>query len=57
MDRGQQGPAFFAYATNYLIDTDSAVIIDVEATRAFRQAEVGAPRTMLDRTMDRFGQY
>ena len=25
-----RGPAFFAYATNYLIDTDNAVIVDVE---------------------------
>ncbi|MDB5538938.1 MAG: hypothetical protein JWQ89_665, partial [Devosia sp.] len=29
-----------AYATNYLIDTDNAIIIDVEASRAIRQAEV-----------------
>jgi transposase len=52
-----KGPAFFAYATNYLIDTDNAVIVDVEATRAIRQAEVGAARTMIDRTMDRFDLY
>ncbi|MBD2746651.1 transposase [Microvirga sp. BT688] len=50
-----RGPAFFAYATNYLIDTDHAIILDVEATRAIRQAEVGAARTMLDRTAERFG--
>lgn len=50
-----KGQAFFAYATNYLIDTDHAVILDVEATRAIRQAEVGASRTMLDRTAERFG--
>ena len=37
-----RGPAFFAYATNYLIDTANAVILDVEASRAIRQAEVGA---------------
>ena len=30
------------------------MIVDVEATRAIRQAEVGAPRTMLERTEDRF---
>jgi len=53
----RKGPAFFAYATNYLIDTDNAVIVDVEATRAIRQAEVGAARTMIERTMDRFGLY
>ncbi len=45
-----KGHAFFAYATNYLIDTDHGVILDVEATRAIRQAEVGASRTMIDRT-------
>jgi transposase len=50
-----KGHAFFAYATNYLIDTDNGVILDVEATRAIRQAEVGAARTMIDRTQDRFG--
>jgi transposase len=50
-----KGHAFFAYATNYLIDTDNAVILDVEASRAIRQAEVGASRTMIDRTARRFG--
>lgn len=43
------------YATNYLIDTQHAVILDVEATRAIRQGEVGASRTMLERTAERFG--
>ncbi len=51
----RKGPAFFAYSTNYLIDTDHGVIVDVEATRSIRQAEVGAVQTMLDRTEDRFG--
>ena len=48
------GAAFFAYATNYLIDTDNAVIMDVEGTRAIRQAEVGSVRTMIDRVANRF---
>ena len=52
-----KGHAFFAYATNYLIDLDHAVIVDVEATRAIRQAEVGAARTMIDRTQERFGLW
>ena len=52
-----KGPAFFAYADNYLIDTDHAIIVDVEATRAVRQAETGAAQTMIDRTMHRFGLY
>ncbi|MTH66734.1 IS1182 family transposase [Paracoccus shanxieyensis] len=47
-------PAIFAYSTNYLIDTDNAVIVDVEASRSIRQAEVGATRTMIDRANDRF---
>jgi hypothetical protein len=50
-----KGHAFFAYANNYLIDTDHGVIVDGEATRAIRQAEVGAARTMLERTETRFG--
>jgi hypothetical protein len=37
-----KGHAFFACATSYLIDTDNAVILDVEASRAIRQAEVGS---------------
>jgi transposase len=52
-----KGHAFFAYATNYLIDLDHAVIIDVEASRAIRQAEVGAARTMIARTQDCFGLW
>jgi transposase len=49
------GLAFFAYCTNYLIDLKHAVIMDVEATTAVRQAEVTAQRVMLDRTEQRFG--
>ena len=49
------GPAVYAYADNYLIDLKHAVIVDVEATTAVRQAEVGAARTMIDRTAERFG--
>ena len=51
----RKGPAFFAYSDNYLIDTDHGVILDVEATRSIRTAEVGATRTMIERTRDRFG--
>ena len=49
-----RGPAFFAYADNYLIDVKSGVIVDVEASRSVRQAEVGAARTMIERTEERF---
>jgi len=47
--------AFFAYADNYLIDVKFGVIMDVEASRAIRQAEIGAARTMIGRTEARFG--
>jgi len=47
-------PAFYAYADNYLVDLKNAVIMDVEATTAVRQAEVGAAKTMIDRTAERF---
>ena len=51
------GQAFFAYATNYLIDTDHAIIVDVEATTAIRQAEVLAAKRMIERAMERFDLY
>ena len=50
-----RGPAFFAYADNYLVDVKFGVIVDVEASRAIRQAEVGAAKTMITRTEERFG--
>jgi transposase len=49
-----RGPAFFAYADNYLIDVKCGIIMDVEASRAIRQAEVGAGKTMVERTEERF---
>ena len=51
------GQAFFAYSTNYLIDTDNAIIVDVEATTAIRQAEVLAAKRMIERAMGRFDMY
>jgi transposase len=48
------GLAFFAYATNYLIDLDHAVIVEVEPSTAVRQAEVTAARTMIERAQERF---
>ena len=50
----QRGPAFFAYSDNYLIDVKFGIIMDVEASRAIRQAEVGAAKTMIERTEQRF---
>ena len=52
-----RGPAFFAYSTNYLIDVDNAIIVDVEATTAIRQAEVLAAKRMVERSMEYFDLY
>jgi Transposase DDE domain/Transposase domain (DUF772) len=49
-----RGPAFFAYSDNYLIDVKFGIIMDVEASRAIRQAEVGVARAMIERTEARF---
>ena len=38
----RRGPAFYASALNSPIDTDRAIILDVEATTAIRQAEMTA---------------
>src|ERR1700752_2638607 len=49
-----RGPAFFAYSDNYLIDVKFGIIMDVEASRGIRQAEVGTAKTMIERTEQRF---
>jgi hypothetical protein len=45
----------FGYGLNYLIDTENAVIVDVEATPARTYDEVAAAKTMIDRTEQRMG--
>ncbi len=49
------GQAQFCYATNYLIDVKHAVIVDVEASTAVRQAEVTAAKRMIERVSDDLG--
>ena len=49
------GKAEFCYATNYLIDVENAVIVDVEASTAVRQAEVTAAKRMIDRVQNDLG--
>ena len=51
------GQAQFCYATNYLIDVDHAVIVDVEATTAVRQAEVTAAKRMIERVHNDLGLW
>ncbi|HEY8101651.1 MAG TPA: IS1182 family transposase [Burkholderiaceae bacterium] len=48
------GPAFFAYSTNYLIDLDAGIIMDVAATPAHRTQEVESTKTMIQRVEERF---
>ena len=43
------GLPFFAYSTNYLIDLQAGIIVDVEATPAHRSHEVESSKTMIDR--------
>jgi transposase len=47
------GPAFYAYSTNYLVDTDAGIIVDVEATPAHRTLEVQSAKTMIERVEER----
>jgi transposase len=52
-----RGPAFFAYSANYLVDADHAIIVDVEATTAIRQAEILAAKRMIERSLEHFDLY
>jgi transposase len=45
----------FGYGLNYLIDTENAIIVDVEATPARTYDEVAAAETMIERTEERMG--
>src|ERR1700734_3409779 len=51
------GQAFFAYSTNYLINVNNRIIVDVEPTTAIRTAEVLPVKRMIDRSIDRFDLY
>lgn len=53
----RKGHAFFSYSDNYVIDMDHGVIVDIEATRSIRQAEVGSTKTMLERVKSRFALH
>jgi transposase len=48
------GPAYYAYSTNYLVDTDAGIIVDVEATPSHRTLEVESTKTMIERVEERF---
>ncbi len=46
--------AFYAYSTNYLIDIEQNIIMDVEPSTANRIAEVHSTRMMIDRVEESF---
>jgi hypothetical protein len=46
-----------SYSTNYLVDVENAIIVDVEATTAIRQAEVLAAKRTIECSMERFDIY
>lgn len=43
------GPAFFGYSDNVLADVQAGIILDVEATPAYRSDEIDSTKTMIDR--------
>jgi len=45
----------FGYGLNYLIDTENAIIVDVEATPARTYDEVASTKVMIERTDKRLG--
>jgi transposase len=45
----------FGYGLNYLIDTENAIVVDVEATPARTFDEVASTKVMIERTCKRFG--
>ena len=52
-----RGKAHFIYSTNYLVDLDNGIIVDVEPTAPIRQAENKAARDMIERVMAQTGLY
>lgn len=49
----KDGPGRFSYETNYMIDTDHGIIVDVEATPARLSQEIVAAKNMLERSAKR----
>ncbi len=52
---GNKGPGQFYYSTNYLIDIDYNIILDVEPSLAYRIAEVSSTQHMIDRVENMLG--
>jgi Transposase DDE domain len=52
----KEGRGKFGYFNNYLVDTDHAVIVDVEATPARLAQEILASKAMLERVKEKHGR-
>lgn len=48
------GPGVFAYCTNYLINLDAGMIMDVEASTVNSEEETKATRIMIDRVEEKY---
>lgn len=49
------GFPFFAYSTNYLVDLQAGIIVDVEASAVNKTAETEATQAMIERVEETFG--
>lgn len=49
------GPAFYAYSTNYVIDVEHGVILDLQATSVSRTAEAASTIEMVERIQQQLG--
>jgi len=52
---GAKGPAEFYYSTNYMIDIENNIILDVEASPSTHRLEVQTTRTMIERIESNHG--
>jgi transposase len=50
----REGAAYFSYSANYLVDTQTNIIVDAQATPTTRRHEVESTISMLQRVYDRF---
>ena len=53
--RSRRGTVGYYYSTNYLIDIDNNIIVDVEATPSHNASEVSSTKTMINRVEEKYG--
>ena len=53
--RNRRGNVGYYYSTNYLIDIENNIIVDVEATPSHRKAEVDSTKIMINRVSEYYG--